>query len=258
MASGVKRMLLIDPAEHIREYSNRLDKEMNEILNSTKLSESEKLRNYLTILRRYIISKQTATPEEQQESIKPLPKIEITPPTPIETTPSTSAQQQPSTQSLLTVIPRSRPLEISSSSPPLTPVLHTDDEDEPEQTELEHAQLELLSMPDNYEKQTILKKIFYNYREKAEKILEMMDSPNSQLKYSKTTGELIVGKEKTIIPESNIYKSLRNLLNTDPRSKGANPAGHEHFLRYVRPIGSGEIRQQYGKGGIIRKWKTYK
>ena len=56
-APAVKRMLLIDPSEPLREYSSRLDREMQRILANRQMGEDEKLKRYLVVLRRYVLSK---------------------------------------------------------------------------------------------------------------------------------------------------------------------------------------------------------
>ena len=56
-SNTVKRMLLVDPTEPLRDYSNRLDREMNDILADPETSEDEKLRRYLMVLRRFVLSK---------------------------------------------------------------------------------------------------------------------------------------------------------------------------------------------------------
>src|SRR5437868_5154836 len=59
-SGSVRKMLLVDPVGPLKQYSSRLDKEMNEILYDSKLSDDEKLRRYLHVLRRFILSQRSS------------------------------------------------------------------------------------------------------------------------------------------------------------------------------------------------------
>src|SRR5437868_14681592 len=59
-SGSVRKMLLVDPVGPLKQYSSRLDKEMNEILYDSKLSDDEKLRRYLLVLRRFILSQRSS------------------------------------------------------------------------------------------------------------------------------------------------------------------------------------------------------
>src|SRR5438105_15325516 len=94
MYGRMKKMFLIEPAEHRKEYSNRLDKEMNEILLDSKISESEKLSRYLAVLRRYIISKQIATNPAKSDNQEEMTTIIPSPSSSITTTTKTPAKKK--------------------------------------------------------------------------------------------------------------------------------------------------------------------
>ena len=233
-------MFLVDPVEHIKKYSNRLDKEMNEILADSKITESEKLSRYLTVLRRYIISKQ------QTSDPKSGGREEIT----------SSTIQRKLTIPEITI---SEPAETTSEYP-INP-----------QQEL-RQQATKITLPENYEINSILKKIHHKYQKIAYTILGHLMQPDSSLKYSKTSGELL--KNDKPIPGSNIYESLRHYVNKDPRSIPDKPEGHEHLIEYIKEIVAKDrsVQQQQKRQeqpqqqqkqtgqGKVRKiiWKVYR
>src|SRR5437868_14137346 len=75
-SGSVRKMLLIDPIGPMKQYSTRLDKEMNDILHDSKLLEDAKLQRYLLVLRRYILSKRTAAENPTNEKNMPYPSSE--------------------------------------------------------------------------------------------------------------------------------------------------------------------------------------
>src|SRR5207253_9674794 len=89
-----------------------------------------------------------------------------------------------------------------------------------------------IELPENYEVNSILKKIHYKYQKIAYTILGHLMQPDSALKYSKTSGELL--KNDKPIPGSNIYESLRHYENRDPRSQVDKPEGHEHLIKDIK------------------------
>src|ERR1043165_8528421 len=212
MASGVRKLLLIDPVEHLKEYSNRLDNEMQKILRNHSISESDKLKQYLVVLRRYILSKHTG--ESADWGVTHLTKKE-----PKEEKAEEQHEQEETEEQ---VIPPASDILVTQSA------TNTDGNDA-----TAAAEYESVNLPNVYNFETLAKKFAANKekQKRAVHILLMMDGQNSQLKYSKTSGELIkVNNKPGHVDEkiigSNVYKSLRHLLNTDIRSKGPRPTGH--------------------------------
>jgi hypothetical protein len=237
MASGVRRLLLVDPVEHLKEYSNRLDGEMKKILRDQSISESDKLREYLIVLRRYILSKRTSTVGEQVDSgISHLTKKE--PKQEEETAAAATAQL---------------PLEIAGPSgvqPPPPPQIRAT---------VSTAAPKI----DDYSTEALLKKFAANKEKhkKVQYILSLMGHPNSWLKYHKKSGELVNANTGMTIPGSNIYDSLRHNINTDARSQGVRPPGHSEFEQFLEKVNSPYLKRtaapisptQTGSGSQVMK-----
>jgi hypothetical protein len=218
MASGVRKLLLVDPIEHLKEYSSRLDGEMKKILRNQSISESDKLREYLIVLRRYILSKRTSTVGEQVDSgISHLTKKE--------------PKQEEETAAAATQPPS---LEIAGPSGV-----------QPPPPQVRAAAVSAAPKIDDYSTEALLKKFNANKEKykKVQYILSLMGHPNSWLKYHKKSGELVNANTGMTIAGSNIYDSLRHNINTDARSQGIRPPGHDEFEKFLEKVNSPYLKR---------------
>ena len=235
MTTAVRKMLLVDPIEPVIQYSNRLDREMNQILTDTKLSDSDKLRQYLIVLRRYILSKRTAVERPVEQPLLKQMKFEVPPPPPKE-----EPKTEPKTEKLKRTVTPEQILDALAGGKPSQPSkAGGEEEEEDEEDEFEEARTSqpaaaaaaATNLPERYDLESILSKLrLHTHKAEARSILEMLRKDN-YFSYDELTGQLTRGANKKLA-DSNILLSLRYHLLSD-RRRPPRPVGQDLFEEFL-------------------------
>ena len=251
---------------------------MNEILYDSKLSDDEKLRRYLLVLRRFILSQRssvehpltTSDPSKAIISDEPIKEI---------ISPGKRTTTEPIT---LTRDPKAKRRRIeqegydfskefydqfTAEKEPITDesIYNSADDEENEEEEQQQPRAgnvvgfssegvpnigdqTKLNLPNYYIQKSILR--YFLQKNKRKLITDLLETREKGkktplIKYT-MSGQLL--RDGVPIPKSNIILSLRHHFN-EVRSKGQKPRGHDYFEKLIRET-------QQGKG--IRKPMTQK
>lgn len=265
MSTSVRKMMLVEPSQQyerqaMKEYTMRLDNEMQKILADTSVtSEEEKLKRYLLVLKRFIDAGRKlqeihpipvrivgGREEEKEEgdddvfgspatadlATVPADPVVVTPPAPtLIPEPSIIIEPLPVPKAPL------RPQAVAAPSASEHRIVTR-------QRTLER------DWGDSYTDEAIVKNI-HNAENKAHasSILKQLKTKDWKLDIH-PSGELVVsGKLKR---DTNIVDILRYHLYTE-RYRGDKPSGYDEFNRVVSTF---PIPKQAGRG-LTRKWCRY-
>ena len=227
---AVRKMILVDPMQHQQqqgwqEMSNRLDREMIEILHgkSTKdLPEDEKAKHYLLALRRFINAKQ------QQEQMEPVPVRII----------SESAKEEETNEQQQPVVRQSRDVQVSpikqqSAEQQTTPKQIMQKhltQLRPQTPPAERANKPRETSQGNYSIDKIVESVG-DEKQKARYLLTTLEKEGGDVQWDPGTGRLLLkGKP---VPDTNIEEITKHVL-LGRQAPPIGPPGSEHVVSVIR------------------------